>query len=296
VKTFQKTVLIACICAPMVIGVVLLIMQSHPSSGSAGTVGFSKLGLVRVEGVITESETAVGQLKEFLEDDFIAGVLLRIDSPGGATAPSQEIFKAVSDYRTNDKPIVVSMGNIAASGGYYIACPARRIFADPGTLTGSIGVIMSFPMYRELAKKIGIEMQTFKSGDFKDIASPYRSMTEPERSIIQELLKDTHDQFIDDVAQARGIARDTLIKIADGRIFTGRQAVAVRLVDTIGGYEAALSYLRSITGLGASTRVVDKKEPSNRMRNWLTSEALHFFPHLYRVFSPAGTQCLTVFE
>ena len=281
----------------MVVGALLLLMQtSRVSTDSAGMVGFRKLGVVNVEGVIMESGPIIRQLQEFREDNLIAGVLLRIDSPGGATAPSQEIYQAVFDYRESGKPLVVSMGNVAASGGYYIACPARRIFADPGTLTGSIGVIMTVPLYRDLAKKIGIEMQTFKAGAFKDIGNSYRTMTEQERGIIQELLKDTHNQFIDDVARARKMARDSLVPIADGRVFTGRQALKVKLIDTLGGYDAALVYLRSITGLSASARIVDKKEAASRMRGLFTNEIVHLFPHLYRVFAPVGTQCLTVFE
>ncbi len=231
-----------------------------------------------------------------MDDNLVAGVLLRIDSPGGATAPSQEIYQAVARFRKCGKPLVASMGNVAASGGYYVACAAQRIFADAGTLTGSIGVIMTVPLYKDLAKKIGIEMRTFKSGDFKDLANPYRPMSDPERRMIQELLDDTHLQFVDDVATARDLPLDSLLPLADGRIFTGRQALLKKLVDTLGTREDALSYLRSITGVGQNARVIDGKETSEKVREWFVREMVRFAPQLYQFISPWGMHCLTVFE
>lgn len=295
-KKIKRLGIVLIVLAPVFVGLILLSVHSGTSSSSV-SAGFKKLGLVRVDGAIYESETVVKQLKEHLEDHSIAGVLLRINSPGGATAPSQEIYQAVRNYRKNNgKPIVVSMGNVAASGGYYIAAPATRIFAAPGTLTGSIGVIMTVPLYKELAKKIGIEMQTFKAGEFKDLASPYRSMKPAEREMIQELLEDTHNQFIEDVAAVRSLDRDTLAAIADGRIFTGRQAVQHNLVDTLGGFEAAVAYLRKITHISAGARLVNKRETSKLVREWFISEMLHLFPNFYRIIAPIGLHCLTVFE
>ncbi len=292
----QRAAVVLLLILPVLAGLTLLLRQNRLSEGAVGTSAFKKLGEVRVEGPIMESESVVRQLQLLQEDRSVAGVLLRINSPGGATAPSQEIYQALRMFNKCGKPLVVSMGNIAASGGYYIASPAMRIFAAPGTLTGSIGVIMTIPMYQELARKIGIEMQTFKAGNFKDMASPYRSMTPAEKKMIQELLDDTHDQFITDVAEARSMEVDSLRKIADGRIFTGRQAVKAHLVDTLGGYEAALSYLRTVTGVGSSARVINKKESSLRMRDWLVEESVRFFPQLYRILSPIGMHCLAVFD
>ena len=295
-KLTQRVVIILLLVTPVITGVTLLLRQHRFSGGSAGSVAFKKLGEVRIEGAIFESRTAVRQLQELRNDRSVAGVLLRIDSPGGATAPSQEIYQAVRGFQSGSKPLVVSMGNVAASGGYYIASPAKKIFAAPGTLTGSIGVIMTVPIYQELAKKIGIEMQTYKAGNFKDIASPYRSMSPKEKQMIQELLDDTHDQFINDVAQARSLDVNSLRLMADGRIFTGRQAVKADLVDTLGGYEAALAYLRSITGVGPAARVINKRESSMKMRDWLIEECIRFFPQLYRLFAPMGMHCFAVFE
>ena len=295
-KPVQRIVLLLLLTMPVLTGVTMLVRQHRSSGGGMGTAAFRKLGEVRVEGAIVESESVVRQLQLLNDDRSVAGVLMRINSPGGATAPSQEIYHAVREFRSGGKPLVVSMGNVAASGGYYIASPASRIFAGPGTLTGSIGVIMTVPMYKELARKIGIEMQTFKAGAYKDIASPYRSMTSDEKRMIQGLLDDTHDQFITDVAEARSMNVDSLRLIADGRIFTGRQALGAQLVDTLGGYEAALAYLRSITGVGPSARVINKRESSLKMRDWLVEESCRLFPPLYRILSPIGMHCLAVFE
>lgn len=295
-KLAQRAVIVLLLATPVITGVTLLLRQNRLSNGTVGSAAFKKLGEVRVEGAIYESGTIVRQLQLLHDDRSVAGVLLRINSPGGATAPSQEIYQAVRRFRSGSKPLIVSMGNIAASGGYYIACPAKRIFADPGTLTGSIGVIMTVPMYKELANKVGIDMQTFKAGKFKDIASPYRSMSPKEKTMIQELLDDTHDQFIQDVAEARSLEVDSLQLVADGRIFTGRQAIRAHLVDTLGGYDAALAYLRSITGVGPSAKVINKRESSMKMRDWLIEESVKLFPQLYRLFSPIGMHCIAVFE
>jgi protease IV len=295
-KLFQRFILGFLLVSPIIIGILLAIPRSAVTSSSIANVGFKKLGLVDVNGVIAESETVVRELQELRDDNSIAGVILRIDSPGGAVAPSQEIYKAVEEFRKSDKPLIVSMGNVAASGGYYIACPAKKIFAAPGTLTGSIGVIMTVPLYKDLAKKIGIEMQTYKAGNFKDLASPYRTMSTVERKMIQDLLDDTHDQFISDVASARSIPRDSLVTFADGRIFTGRQALQRRLIDTLGSYDEACNYLRSITGLGTNARIINKRETSANIREWFVREMIRTFPAAYRLLSPVGLQCLTIIE
>lgn len=295
-KLLQRIIIALVVVAPVIVGILLAIPRGANTAASISSVGFKKLGLVEVTGTIFESAPVIKELQELRDDNSVAGVILRIDSPGGATAPSQEIYKAVLGYQHGDKPLIVSMGSIAASGGYYIASPAKKIFAAPGTLTGSIGVIMTVPLYKDLAKKIGIEMQTFKAGDFKDMASPYRTMSTTERKMIQDLLDDTHNQFITDVAIARSISVDSLSLIADGRIFTGRQALKCRLVDTLGSYEEALAYLRTITGVGDNARVINKKETSATFRELFVKEAIRIFPQAYRVLSPFGLHCLATID
>jgi protease-4 len=269
---------------PIVTGIVLVLKNGN--RGQVSTSGFKRLGLVRVNGVISDSYDIVKQLRSFRRDNSIAGILLHVDSPGGAVAPSQEIYSELLNFKKEAKPIVVSMGNLAASGGYYVACPADKIFANPGTITGSIGVIMTVPLYKELAEKIGVQMRVYKAGKFKDIASPYRQMNQKEDQLMQAMLDDTHNQFIDDVADARKMNRDSLALIADGRIFTGRQALSVQLVDTLGGYEDALQYLRQYTGLGQNARVIERRERFSIIREWLVEEIIHIFPQLSGFTTP----------
>jgi protease-4 len=289
-KSLQKWLIVAILLSPVLLGVSMLLLKGDGTSARSfsGAKPFKRIGLVEVRGAIYQSEEYVRQLQSLRLDNSIAGVILRIDSPGGAVAPSQEIYAEVMKYRIERKPIAVSMSSVAASGGYYIASPASIIFASPGTLTGSIGVIFSLPQYQELAKKIGIEFRVFKAGALKDVGSPYRAMTEEEKKFIERLLKDTHEQFIADVAKGRGMSPDTLARYADGRVFTGKQAYEAKLVDTLGGYEDALDWLRLRTGLSKSAKVVRKTATSSRFRDWLGEESSKMFPFLQTIKQPAG--------
>ncbi|MCL2690119.1 MAG: signal peptide peptidase SppA [Chitinispirillia bacterium] len=242
--------------------ILFLIIAAVIRMGDFNTLPFKRIAIVRLEGVITDGDWHVRTLREHLNNKNIAGVLLRVDSPGGAVAPSQEIYREIAAYRAAGKPIVVSMGNMAASGGYYIASAADKIFASQGTITGSIGVIFTIPKYQELAKKVGIEFRVFKAGAFKDMASPYRNISESEAKLLQNLLDDTHNQFIEDVAAGRGVDPEIIRKNADGRIFTGKQAYENGLIDTIGGYAQALNYLREICGVSETVKPVEKRQQS----------------------------------
>ena len=221
----QKIAIGAILATPIVLGIVLMSVNNESTSLKFSTFSSHKVGLVQISDVIYSSEDYVKQLRDLREDDAVAGVILRIDSPGGAVAPSQEIFEEVMKFRDVNKPLVVSMGNLAASGGYYIASPAFKIFANPGSVTGSIGAIMSFPHYYKLLDKIGVDVEVIKAGELKDVGSPHRELTPRERAYLQALIHDIHLQFIEDVSRARSIKIDSLLPIADGRIFTGRQAL-----------------------------------------------------------------------
>jgi protease-4 len=295
VRNYQKFLIVGILLLPILLGAIISVLNDHNESSSFASGSLKKIGLVRVEGVISQSYDCVRQLKSLRQDNSIAAVLLRIDSPGGAVAPSQEIYSEVLNYKNQKKPLIVSMGTVAASGGYYIASPSQKIFADPGTLTGSIGVIMTLPMYEGLAKKIGVEMRTFKAGKFKDITSPYRDVTASEQSVLQNLLDDTHNQFISDVAKGRNVPFDTIKTVADGRVFTGRQALAVHLVDTLGGFQDAIAYVKHISGLSDKAKVVERSEKSSLIREWLVEETLQLFPQLYQVLSKPGPQFLLSF-
>ncbi len=207
-----------------------------------------KVGVVPIEGVIAESKEIVDQINSFAQDESIKAVVLRIDSPGGGVASSQEIYGAVVELK-KQKKVVASMGTLAASGGYLIACGADKIVANPGTITGSISAIMHFANVEELFKKIGVKGQVIKSGKYKDMGSPLREMTDEEKILIQGLVDDIYDQFLDVVVQSRKIPKEELKKIADGRVFSGRQAKQLKLIDDLGDLNTAVRLAGAMSGI-----------------------------------------------
>ncbi len=221
-----------------------------------------KVALVRVEGPIVSSRSTIEELRKYRDDASVKAVVLRVDSPGGAVAPSQEIYEEVGKLKET-KPVVVSMGSVAASGGYYIAAPATKIYANPGTVTGSIGVIMEIPNFKGLMDKVGIKTEVIKSGKHKDLASVFRGVGREERAILQGVLDDVHDQFIRAVSEGRGIPYKRVKEIADGRIFTGRQAKDVGLVDALGNIQDAIMEAASLGGIEGEPNVISKKEKSS---------------------------------
>lgn len=219
----------------------------------------SKVGLIRVEGPIMDSKQLVDEIKEYAKDASIKVIVLRVDSPGGGVAASQEIYAEVKKT-TAKKPVVVSMGSIAASGGYYIACPASTIIANPGTLTGSIGVIMEIPNVEGLMTKIGLKTEVIKSGENKDTGSIFRTMTKEDRELLQAVSDNIHEQFIKAVADGRKMKPEDVRKIADGRIFSGEQALANGLVNRLGTLEDAISEAARLAGIKDEPHVVSKEE------------------------------------
>jgi protease IV len=239
-----------------------------------------RVALIRVEGVILDSQATITDLKRFAENPYVKAIVLRIDSPGGGVVPSQEIFDAVQRVRNkNNKAVVASMGTVAASGGYYIAAATDRIIANPGTLTGSIGVIMEMANVEGLLKKIGVEGIVVKSGKFKDVGSPLRKMTDEEQALLQSVMDDVHKQFIDAVAEGRAMEVDTVQALADGRIFTGRQAKEAKLVDELGNLDDAIQLAADIAGIEGEPKVV---EPRRRfsLRELIESRLSVIFPKL----------------
>jgi protease-4 len=223
----------------------------------------ARVGLVRVEGGIYDPRAVIDDLEWFASDLGVQAIVLRIDSPGGGAAASQEIHDYVRGIQEDGVPVVVSMGSLAASGGYYIGCSADTIVANPGTLTGSIGVIMSFSNLEELFGKIGMDFEIIKSGRFKDTGSWSRQMTEEERALLQETIDDIHSQFVEAVAEGRGMEFDEVAALADGRIFSGRQALDAGLVDMLGTLEDAIIVAGRLGGIEGVPRV---QEPVRRER------------------------------
>jgi protease-4 len=196
------------------------------------------VGVVELRGVIQDAGDMVEALERFRTSDATVAVVLRVDSPGGAVAPAQEIYDEVWRLRER-KPVIASLGSVAASGGYYVAAAANQIVADPGTITGSIGAIMSVPYYAPLADKIGFSEETVKSGHFKDTGHPLRKLAPDERTLLQTMVDDVLAQFIEAVAKGRGMKPAQVRALADGRIYSGTQALAAGLIDRLGGLESA---------------------------------------------------------
>jgi len=242
-----------------------LIFASLDSGGSereqawGGGVG-PKIGVVDVSGVITDSRDTLGELHELRKDSSIKAIVVRIDSPGGAVAPSQEIFHAIERAR-KDKKVVCSMGTVAASGGYYIAAACDKIVALPGTVTGSIGVISEMPHVHKLLELARVEVDTIKSGAMKDVGSPFRPMTPEEKQFFQQFVDGVYDQFLSDVAKARSLDKEKLRKIADGRILTGAQALDQKLVDQLGNLEDAIDLAATMAGAKGEAVPVFHKKP-----------------------------------
>lgn len=220
----------------------------------------SKIGLVDLKGVITSADDVVRQLKKYREDRSIKGILLRVDSPGGGVVASQEMYEEVKKTRESGKPVVVSMGALAASGGYYVSCGASRLVANRGTLTGSIGVISEFLQLQAALDKLGVSVKTIKSGKLKDSGSSTRKMTEEDVKYFQQLMDDVHRQFIEVVENERHMDHDEVVKIADGRVFTGEQAAENGLVDTLGTFEDAIKIAADLAGIKGEPSIVKERK------------------------------------
>lgn len=217
-----------------------LVATAVMRGGDGGAVFGGRVAVVEVEGIILDVEALLRDLRAHRDNPLVRAVVLRINSPGGVVGPTQEVHDAVIRLRQAGKPVVASLGAVAASGGYYIATAADEIFANPGTLTGSIGVIMQMPNVEALMKRVGVDWVVVKAGTYKDLGNPGRPMTAEERRVLQALLDDVHGQFIAAVAEGRKLERDEVARFADGRIFSGTQARALNMVDTLGSLEDAI--------------------------------------------------------
>ena len=239
-----------------------------------------RVALIRIEGVILDAQATISELKQYSENPLVKAIVLRIDSPGGGVVPSQEIHDAVKRVKNkSNKAVIASMGTVAASGGYYIAAATDRIIANPGTLTGSIGVIMEMANFEGLMKKVGVEGVVIKSGRFKDVGSPLRKMSDEERKLLQSVMDDVHHQFIQAVADGRSLEVSDVEPLADGRIYTGRQAKDARLVDELGDLDDAIHIAADIAGMEGEPKVV---EPRKRFsfRDIIESRWSSVFPKL----------------
>ena len=240
----------------------LIFYRAGAQTGSVGAKRFSlndKVGVLPIEGLITDSFKINQQIDEFAKDSSIVAVVVRINSPGGSVGAAQEIYDAILELKKKKK-VVVSMGSIAASGGLLIACAGDKIVANPGTITGSISAIMQFANFEELMKKVGVKSSVVKSGPYKDIGSPMREMTPEEQAIVQELVDDIYNQFIDVIVRNRKLTREQVAAIADGRVFSGRKAKEYGLVDQLGNMDAAAKLASVLAGKDGQYELVFPKK------------------------------------
>ena len=249
------TALVFGACFAVVLGILIFGEPGVPSLGG------NRVALVEVEGLIIDADRIVREIGDYGEDASIRAIVVRIQSPGGVVGPTQEIYDAILRVRKRGKPVVASMGSVAASGGYYLAAAATQIVANPGTLTGSIGVIMQLAEIEGLLRKVGVRYEVIKAGRFKDSASFARPMTPEERAVLQAVLDDMHDQFVTAIAEGRGLAKDRVLAMADGRVYSGRMAKDLRLVDALGGLDEAVRLAGELGGVPGKPRVVRPRRP-----------------------------------
>ncbi|RKU13301.1 signal peptide peptidase SppA [Candidatus Poribacteria bacterium] len=227
-----------------------------------------KVAVLDITGIISKSDAPIKLIHAYRDDASVKALVLRINTPGGSVAPVQEIHRELTKLK---KPIVASMGGTAASGGYYIACAADTIVANPGTLTGSIGVIMQFTKMKGLYEKIGLEQQVIKSGQFKDAGSIFRDLTEEEKSVLQGTVDDVYNQFVDAIIESREkhLTRDEIVKLADGRIFSGKQAQTHKLVDKLGNLQDAIKIAGELGNIEGTPKIVRKQRKSSLLEQLL---------------------------
>lgn len=226
--------------------------------------GQGKIAVVKIEGVLTDAWDVIEDLKRYQDRDDVKALVVRIDSPGGAVVPAQEIYEEIKKLRA-EKKVVASLGNVAASGGYYIACAAEEIIGSPGTLTGSIGVISEYANVEKLMDKIGWRSFVIKSGQFKDLGNPMRGMTREEKQLLQGLVDDIHTQFVRAVAEGRNMEVAAVEALSDGRVFTGQQAKAYGLIDRLGNFQDALQRAGELAGIEGKPAVIYPEEKKRRL-------------------------------
>ncbi|MCD6304769.1 MAG: signal peptide peptidase SppA [Deltaproteobacteria bacterium] len=252
--------LIIVMVVAFVLGSAMVIIMRFLSPASAPFFS-EKIGVIPVEGTITSSQTITSHLIKFRKDPDIKAIILKINSSGGGIAPSQEIYREI-ERTVPVKKVVAFMGSVAASGGYYIAAAADRIVASPGTITGSIGVIMEFLRLEDLLNKLGVDLEVVKSGEFKDMGSPDRKLTEKEREMLKDMVMDMQNQFVEAIVRGRRLPLEQVQQIADGRVFSGARAKELGLVDVLGNFEDAVELTKDLAGIkGEASLVYAKKSP-----------------------------------
>lgn len=274
----------------VVVAIVVLIFWGGPKDSTEFDVvsgdSRDRIGVVEILGPIFESKSTLRLLEQFRDEGDIKGLLVRINSPGGAIAPTQEIYEEINRMRSLGLPVVVSMGTVAASGGYWIACAADTIVANPGTTTGSIGVIAQFAVVEKLLSRWGVEFETIKTGPFKDTGNPYRQVDPKEREWVQDWIDDAFEQFVEVVANSRNLPIETVREYATGRVYTGRQALEMGLVDQMGNFNRAVEIMAVMAGIDGKPKLVYKRKTRLSLWNVLTEDIRVWIPELWSYLQP----------
>ena len=266
----------------LILSVMVALLAINSIFGESSEINVSSgVGLVEVKGIILDPQETVKQLNDFAKNDKAKAVVLRIDSPGGVVGPSQEIWSAVKKLKKK-KNVVVSMGSVAASGGYYIAAPASLIYANPGTITGSIGVLMKFSNLEGLMDKVGMKAFTLKTGRYKDVGSPARKMTDDEKAMLLSVIENTHSQFVKAVAEGRKLPEARVRELADGRIFSGEQAMGYKLVDKLGTMQDAIEEAGRLGGITGDPHIIKPPKKKPYLLDMLVEESAGRFGSLIR--------------
>lgn len=251
--------IVAAVVMVFAAGLLLTIYTVAPG-GARGVLAGDRIAVVPLRGVITEGHPALRQLRELRDDSSIRGFVLWIDSPGGEVAPSQALYREVRRLRSEGVPVVAAIGSVGTSGAYYAALGADTIVALPGSLIGSIGVLMEYPIAEALLDRVGVRFEVIKSAEHKDVGSPYREATEGDRELLQAVVDDVFAQFVDAVAEERGLPRDSVERISDGRLLSGRLALDYGLIDAEGDLVDAIATAGTMAGLGPEPRTLMREE------------------------------------
>lgn len=253
-------------------GLALVVITAGPSDGVT-VLARDRVAVLPLRGVITDNHRVLRELRDYRRDGSVRGYVVVINSPGGEVAPSQSIYRELMRLREDGYPVVAVIGSVGASGAYYAALGADTILAMPGSLLGSIGVLMEFPNFQELLEKVGLSYEVIKSAEHKDLGSPYREVTDEERELLQNVVDDVYGQFIEAIVESRGISRDSVLLVADGRLMSGREAVEYGLIDKEGNLVDAIAMAGNMAGLGPEPRTVIREERRGTWVDLLTSLA-----------------------
>ncbi|MCG2676249.1 signal peptide peptidase SppA [bacterium] len=245
-------------------GIILLILLAEIIALSVflarrTDLGAGNVAIIDIKGPIYTSKEIIEKIHKYKKNRTVKALVIRLETPGGGVAACQEIYEELNKVKEKKK-VVASMGGVTASGGYYIACAADKIIANPGTVTGSIGVVMHISNLEELFKKVGLKFEVIKSGAHKDIGSPSRTMTPAERALLQRVINDVHNQFIEVIVRERGLDKGKVRSLADGRIFTGKQAKELGLVDELGNLDDAIKLAGELAEIKGEPKVIREKE------------------------------------